>query len=147
MVLTEESPKGPALCVYPEERVAVVNAARLSIGVLEDEEREVRVVKEIWRSIGFLTGVGYASTPQSVMQPVVSPVELDVNEWQIINPMDFNQIGQFSAKFGGVRGRRVFYRNAVREGWAPPPTNDIQRTVWERVMAEKAAATNAPAAK
>ena len=39
------------------------------------------------------------------------------------------------------------YAIAVRQGWAPAPTNDIQKAVWNRVMAEKAAATNAPAAK
>ena len=40
--------------------------------------------------------------------------------------------------------RRTTYRNAVREGWAPPPTNDFQRAVWDEI---KGAATNAPPAK
>lgn len=39
--------------------------------------------------------------------------------------------------------RRTTYRNAVREGWAPPPTNNFQRAIWD---ATKAAATNAPTA-
>ena len=33
-----------------------------------------------------------------------------------------------------------------KRGLAPPPTNDIQKAIWDRVKAEKAAATNAPAA-
>ena len=44
--------------------------------------------------------------------------------------------------------RRAQYIVAAREGWAPPPTNDIQKAIWDRVKAEKAAAaTNAPPAK
>lgn len=41
---------------------------------------------------------------------------------------------------------RWLYHDAVREGWASPPINDFQRAIWNRVKAEKAAATNAPAA-
>ena len=39
--------------------------------------------------------------------------------------------------------RRTTYKTACEEGWAPPPTNDFQRAIWD---AAKAAATNAPAA-
>ena len=43
---------------------------------------------------------------------------------------------------------RAPYVAAVEQGWAPPPTNDIQKAIWDRVMAEKAkaTATNAPSA-
>ena len=40
--------------------------------------------------------------------------------------------------------RRTTYKTACEEGWAPPPTNDFQRAIWD---AAKAAATNAPPAK
>ena len=33
--------------------------------------------------------------------------------------------------------RLATYRTACIEGWAPPPTNDVQRTIWERVHSEK----------
>ena len=45
-------------------------------------------------------------------------------------------------KVGTVR--RATYKQACREGWAPAPTNEYQRAIWE---AAKAAATNSPAAK
>lgn len=35
--------------------------------------------------------------------------------------------------------RSVTYRQAVKEGWAPAPTNDIQRAVWDKVKADMAA--------
>lgn len=42
--------------------------------------------------------------------------------------------------------RRTTYRTACEEGWAPPPADEFQKAVAERVAAKKAAATNAPAA-
>ena len=29
------------------------------------------------------------------------------------------------------------YRTACREGWAPPPTNQFQRAIWERALSDK----------
>ena len=38
--------------------------------------------------------------------------------------------------------RRTTYKVACEEGWAPPPTNEFQRAIWDAAKA----ATNAPAA-
>jgi len=32
---------------------------------------------------------------------------------------------------------RATYRRACHLGWAPPPTNDVQRAIWEKIKAEK----------
>lgn len=136
---------GPALSVYPEERVAVVDAAAAA-RFSEDTDAEVRIVKECWRAIGFLCGAGYSTNDASVMQPVGSPLELDTVEWQVISPMQFQQMGRFLKKYGAKRGRRTTYRKAVQEGWAQPPTNDYQRAIWDEIhSATNAAATKAAA--
>ena len=44
---------------------------------------------------------------------------------------------------GLASAKRVAYKKACQEGWAPAPTNDIQKAIWDKVMAEKAKATNA----
>ena len=33
--------------------------------------------------------------------------------------------------------RRLTYRRACQEGWAPAPTNEFQKAVWEQVKADK----------
>ena len=33
--------------------------------------------------------------------------------------------------------RRTTYKRACKEGWAPAPTNDFQRAVWEKIKAEQ----------
>jgi len=39
-----------------------------------------------------------------------------------------------------ARNRSVWivnYKKAVAEGWAPAPTNDVQKAIWDRMKAEK----------
>lgn len=130
-VVVYEGGKGePALAVFPEERVALVNSDAAA-AFADGAEAELRIVKECWRGIGFITGAGYFQNSGSVMQPVGSPLELDVVEWQVISPMQFQQMSKFLKKYGARRGRRVTYRDAVQDGWAPAPTNDYQRAIWD----------------
>ena len=145
IVISEDGIEKPTLSVFPEDRIAVVNWTRLTVAATE-KDAEDRTIKELWRAIGFLHGAGYSMGSKSVMQPITSLIELDANEWKIINPSDFPQMNKMATKFGVKRGYRIVYEKAVRTGVAPAPTNDYQKAVWDRVMAEKAAATNAPSA-
>ena len=36
---------------------------------------------------------------------------------------------------GVLPAQRATYMKACQEGWAPPPTNDVQKAVWEKVHA------------
>ena len=38
---------------------------------------------------------------------------------------------------GIIPCRRLIYEDACREGWAPAPTNDYQKAIWESVKAEQ----------
>ena len=121
---------GPALSIYPEERIAVVNMDRLAEGA--DERRlEDRTIKEVWRAMGFLFGMGYAPDDFSAMQPVGTLAELDAVRAQLVNPRDMRICTRLCDKHGAVRGVRTTYRQAVVDGWAAPPTNDVQRAIWE----------------
>ena len=71
------------------------------------------------------------------MQPVGSPLELDTVEWQVIHPMALQQMNKFLKKYGAKRGRRTTYLKACEEGWAPAPTNDYQRAIFEAVKTNK----------
>ena len=133
----------PALVVFPEERVAVVNEDA-AVKFAHGEEANIRLVKECWRGIGFITGAGYSQTDAGVMQPVGSPLELDAVEWQVIHPMSFQQMNKFFKKYGAKRGRRTTYLKACEEGWAPTPTNDYQRAIFEAVKTNKTTIATAP---
>ncbi|MGN0847812.1 MAG: hypothetical protein ACI4RA_10575 [Kiritimatiellia bacterium] len=129
-----DDPAGRGLSVYPEERVAVVNGAKYGEGD-DPVRREVRIVKELWRGLGFVAGVGYAPFGNDVLQPVFSVGELDGLEYQVMQPMNFQKMYATLGRFGVRRARRIPYRTAVHEGWAPAPTNDYQKAVWDEVRA------------
>lgn len=130
VVLAAEGDR-PALSVYPEERIAVVNMDRLAGGG-DERKLEDRTIKEIWRAMGFLFGVGYAPDDFSAMQPVGTLAELDAVRAQLVNPRDMRICTRLCDKHGAVRGVRTTYRQAVVDGWAAEPTNDVQRAIWEK---------------
>ncbi len=67
----------------------------------------------------------------SLFAAAIDPVKLDGMQMMLK-----------AARDNGVPvARRVSYRQAVKEGWAPAPTNEYQKAIWD------AAHTNAPAAK
>ena len=132
----------PALTVFPEERVGVVNADKLKGATNGDPSApEMRVAKEIWRAMGFIGGVGFSAQANDVMQPYYTLAELDRMHNPYIQPMNMLKMTYMWKRFGVDRTHRIPYRKAVQDGWAPPPTNDYQRAVWDEVKAWQA--TNA----
>ena len=146
-----ECDKGAAtLAVFPDDRVAIVNAALLKGGD-DPLAIEVRVVKELWRGLGFVSGIGYAPFPNDVFQPAYSISELDALAYQVMQPLHFQKMYKEMERFGVKRSRHIPYRLAVFEGWAASPTNEYQRIVWDEVKAWQATnalkKASAPAAK
>ena len=146
VVVLAECDKASALAVFPEDRVAVINASRFGLGA-GAEEKEVRLVKEIWRAIGFIGGVGYATNESSVMQSITSPIELDNYKFQVLHPMEMQRLRAMMEKYGAKLGRHTTYRQAVKEGWAAAPTNHYQQAIWDAAKTNKVGAAASPAAK
>ncbi len=139
VMVVDGRPGDPILAVYPEERVGVVNADRLKGGD-DPSAPEMRVTKEVWRAVGFIGGLGFSPAENDIMQPIYSLRELDANRFPFIQPMNMARMqGGLWRRFGVKRERRVPYRVAVKEGWAPPPTNDVQKAVWDEVKKQKGA--------
>ena len=132
LVVFDGDPAFPALAVYPEERIGLVNADRLKGGD-DPAAPEVRVAKEIWRAMGFIGGVGFSQHENDMMQPYYTLQELDGNIHAYIQPMNMAKMAKFWKRFGVKKEARVPYLVACQEGWAPEPTNDVQRTIWKQV--------------
>ena len=124
----------PALSVYPEERVGIVNADKLKGGD-DPSAPEMRVSKEVWRAIGFVGGLGFSPAENDIMQPIYTIKELDANRYPFIQPMNMARMQGMWKRFGVKKERRIPYRVAVQEGWAAQPTNDYQKAIWDKVHA------------
>lgn len=122
----------PSLLVAPEERWAMVNIAALGT-----DDLAVRTQKEVLRGFAFICGGAATSFRQTLVSPITSPADLDkVAGTQL--PIDsLNAIALYLPGIGVKPYREANYRRACKEGWAPPPTNEVQKAIWEKVKADK----------
>ena len=138
----------PALTVCPEDGVAVINVDRLGENLPAENAKSVfhdRIMTEMWRAVAFVLG-GYASGMPCAFSVIRRPQDMDNLPIHVISPPILAKIVDGAVRFDVARIETEPYEIAVRKGWAPLPTNDVQKAIWERVKAAKAAATNAPAA-
>ena len=134
IAIIEGSDDLPALSVYPEERIGIVNADKLKGGD-DPSLPEMRVSKEVWRAIGFVGGLGFSPAENDIMQPIYTIKELDANRYPFIQPMNMARMQGMWKRFGVKKERRIPYRVDVQEGWAAQPTNDYQKAIWDEVRA------------
>ena len=135
VLLVTDEKDAPALAVYPEEGVCVLNLNPLSTP--DTGLAAKRIEKEFWRGFGFLLGAYATPLPGDALQPVRSLAELDAMKGCCLSPARFQNIFKTAKQLGIRSTRPVPYRVAVREGWAPAPTNDVQRAIWEDVKKKK----------
>ena len=114
--------------------------AILEIGKLDDDmpPREVydmRVRKEINRAFAQAFGAGLSMNKPCVMEPAYTLPQLDEIKFPVISPEAMNKMMDACYK-RSIEPRRVAtYKKACQEGWAPAPTNDAQKAVWDKVHA------------
>lgn len=124
----------PCVLVAPESRWCVINVAKLSADEPSCKTLDKRLSKELWRAVGCVAGVGYASGP-CVMAPVDTLSELDNLKTGIFSPESVMRVEERFQSMGLVQFPRATYRVACQEGWAPPPTNDCQKSIWNEIHA------------
>ena len=125
----------PAMLIAPEDRWGIVNVAKLVDDLPSDKAkakfRPTRAGKEMVRAFSLLCGGGSSQFPGNMMNaPTLRQLDLTVDTI----PMDMVGYYQEFLKPLGVTPREyTTYKRACREGWAPQPTNDVQKAIWEKV--------------
>lgn len=94
-----------------------------------------RFSKEFTRVFALTVGAMCSRNINSPMQPVTNPKQLDkVLTDNIMRDMIDSLRINMRAR-GMTETKICTYMKACQEGWAPPPTNDVQRAVWQKVHA------------
>lgn len=123
----------PGLLIAPEQRWAVVNVAKLA----EDNPSKAllaeRTHKELWRAFAYLMGAAHTTMTPCLLKTITSIHDLDANTAKIICPEPLQKIVDHAQKLGIQPVERTTYKRACEEGWAPMPTNALQRAIWEEV--------------
>ena len=126
----------PTILHAPESRWCMVNVAPLAKGAGEKPQFfAARVQKELTRAFSLLAGTQTSNYPNSLLGCVTKPEDLDLFA-DCVLPVDI--IGRFApylAGYGVKPYEQSTYRKAVQEGWAPQPTNDVQKAIWDKVHA------------
>ena len=138
VVMIVDAEKMPTLAVYPEDAVGVVNAARLKDG--DAAKYRERLAKEVWRGMALALG-GFAATApngrivKSILSPAYSTADLDAIAARGLSPHQCNAIYESVSAIGLQAAKPVSYKMACKQGWAPAPTNSIQKAIWNEIHA------------
>lgn len=130
----------PATLIAPEDRWAAINVRKIGRGlpenaVLRRRMLAVRARREFIRTF-VLTCGGCSSQFPGNMMDVAKLEDLDTAEEFI--PVDIPpRYTTYLEKIGVTPAYDKAYYFACKEGWAPAPTNDIQRAIWKRVEERK----------
>lgn len=134
VMLVDGAEDAPLMTAYPEEHLALVNMTALSKNA-SSGVRQDRVEKLTWRAIGHLVGCGAPDGYTCVMKPLRNMAELDAMPNKFIHPASFFKARPYFDMCGVAPARKGTYEAACQQGWAPAPTNDIQKAIWDKVHA------------
>lgn len=126
----------PALLLAPEEGWAVVNVAALSKGNPPADVLASRVRKELLRGFALAGGCAFMSRSQIVLRgDIRSPRDLDSIQEDSYGVEALMTLERMLPYYGVMPWKQATYKKACREGWAPAPTNEYQKAIWDKVHA------------
>ncbi len=132
VVIVVDNATDPAILVAPEDKWAKVN-----IGKFKDKNVKSRTQMELLRAFCYLCGgigseynnplTGFIGNPTQLDDSPVAELPIDV----------INRCSPYLKQLGVIPYIESTYRKACREGWAPAPTNAVQKAIWEDINASK----------
>ena len=122
----------PSVLVAPESGWGIINVKVLNSDSPNPVLLAQRVRREMWRTFAMVNGGANTRMGKCVLQTVLSLKDIDALQAEAFCPEPVNQILAHLDALGVKRYRHTTYANACREGWAPMPTNEVQRAIWER---------------
>ena len=119
--------------VSPDERWAIVNIAALTADNPAESFVVARTHKEVVRALLYAMNAGDTQKGEGLMSPMTCLKDLD-DLASSLPPADVTaRVMKNLPKLGLARIKTSTYREACQEGWAPQPTNDYQKAIWEEV--------------
>ena len=127
-------PALPISLVAAENGWGMLNVAPLVADSPAAAILEKRVSKFILRTFANINGVGdSAMMPACVMKPAIGVEGVDNLVCATYSPEACSKIETYLALSGYKRCNMGTYYDACEEGWAPAPTNAVQKAIWDKV--------------
>ena len=127
-------PALPISLVATENGWGMLNVAPLVADSPDAAVLEKRVSKFVLRTFANINGVGDSTMmPACVMKQAIGVEGVDSLVCATYSPEACSKIENYLALAGYKRCNMGTYYDACEEGWAPAPTNDIQKAIWDKV--------------
>lgn len=137
LIVLAEQEGAPTLLIAPEEPWASINVKKLSADKPSAELLKTRIKKQLWRAFGYAMGAANSNMQPCLMRPIFSLKDLDSEKVAILCPEPLSAISHNAQRLNIAQSRRTTYKRACIEGWAPAPTNDVQKAIMAQVKAEQ----------
>lgn len=136
LILVKDDAKSASpLLVSPDEAWAAVNVAALAVDNPKSDVLAFRLRKELSRAFIFLCGgvnTQYEKTPANYCGSLKDLDAIDMDEV----PADLiARFRTYTQGYGVTPTITATYKTACKHGWAPAPTNDYQKAIWDKVHA------------
>ena len=115
-----------------EDGWGMLNVASIAA---DREKLGERIGKLMLRLFADIHGIGNSQMmPQCVMMnPAAGLAGIDALVCREYSPEAITKVSAFLEIAGYKQCQRGSYYDACEEGWAPPPTNAVQKAIWEKV--------------
>lgn len=137
VITVSDNANAPALLVAPEIPWAGVNVGALAADKPKDDVLVARVQKEIWRAFMYACGAANSQMASCVMRPIFGVKDLDFQNICVPCPESLPRVMTTAKALGIGETSSCTYKQACVEGWAPAPTNDLQKAIADQVKADK----------
>ena len=133
VITLSDDDSAPSLLVAPEVPWAGINVGALAVDSPKPEVLASRLQKEIWRAFMYACGAANSVMQPCVMRTVRRPQDLDAHVISVPCPDSLPRVANTAKELGIGETSICTYKQACMEGWAPAPTNDVQKAVWQEV--------------
>lgn len=133
--LIDDPSSDATILVAPEQCWATVNIANVLKGNPSEQVRSTRIHKEVWRATAMVMGAANSMSQPCLLRQINTLKELDNTRNLLPSPQPVSNMKEVANKLAIAGVRITTYRLACQEGWAPAPTNDIQKAIWDKVHA------------
>lgn len=125
----------PISLVAQEAKWGMVNVAALRTDGADQTALALRTAREAWRVFALVVGAGDTSMGHCLLKPVFAAEDIDKLSTNSISPEPLLAIKDHMDAMGIRQVSRCTYLEACQEGWAPVPTNEYQKAIWDKVHA------------
>lgn len=122
-----------SLIAAPEQFKAYFATGMITADAPDHKRRELRMRLELHRAIALACGAGIANYQPCIMAPIHSTADIDRMASREPGPECINNLEAGFRKAGIGKALYQDYQQACQEGWAPAPTNDVQKAIWDKV--------------